>query len=113
MAKCPCGRPLITRSGDLTQTCAECRSSADSCACEPIVRPSRARAGGRGSIGTKKEERTKSAGPDVPAVDPSMYAGILGEITLAAAPTTEADPVGIYTSLLAGAGVFIGPGPYV
>jgi hypothetical protein len=42
-----------------------------------------------------------------------MYAGVLGDITAAAAPTTEADPVGIYVSLLAGTGVFIGPGPYV
>jgi hypothetical protein len=42
-----------------------------------------------------------------------MYAGVLGEITSAAAPTTEGDPVGIYASLLAGAGVIIGPGPYV
>lgn len=42
-----------------------------------------------------------------------MYAGILGDITMAAAPTTEADPVGIYASLLAGTGAFIGPGPYV
>ena len=42
-----------------------------------------------------------------------MYAGVLGEITSAAAPTTEADPAGIYVSLLAGAGVLIGPGPYV
>jgi hypothetical protein len=42
-----------------------------------------------------------------------MYAGILGEITAAAGPTTEADPVGIYASLLAGTGVIIGPGPHV
>ncbi len=49
----------------------------------------------------------------MPCADPAMYAGILGEITAAAAPTTEADPVGIYASLLAGTGVIIGPGPYV
>jgi len=42
-----------------------------------------------------------------------MYAGILGEITHAAAETTEGDPAGIYASLLAGTGVIIGPGPYV
>ena len=48
-----------------------------------------------------------------PAADPAMYAGILGEITTAAAPTTEADPVGIYASLQAGVGVFIGPDPHV
>jgi len=42
-----------------------------------------------------------------------MFAGILGEITAAAEPTTEADPVGIYASLLAGAGVLAGPEPHV
>src|SRR5271165_3879852 len=68
---------------------------------------------GGGSIGTNKEERTKSGGPPVPSPDPAMYAGILGEITDAAAPSTEADPPGIYASLLAGTGVIIGPGPHV
>lgn len=77
--------------------------------------------------GTKKEERTKSAatvttkedettphtGPAVPSADPAMYAGILGDIVAAAAPTTEADPVGIYASLLAGAGVIMNSTPYV
>jgi hypothetical protein len=42
-----------------------------------------------------------------------MYAGVLGDITAAAAPTTEADPIGIYASLLAGVGVLIGAGPHV
>jgi Protein of unknown function (DUF3987) len=65
------------------------------------------------SLGTKKEERSKPAGPPVPSPDPVMYAGILGDITAAAAPTTEADPAGIYASLLAGTGVLIGPDPYV
>ena len=64
-------------------------------------------------IETKEEERSKSSGPAVPSADPAMYTGILGRITTAAAPTTEADPVGIYTSLLAGVGVLIGPGPFV
>lgn len=64
-------------------------------------------------IGTKQEERSKSSRPGIPAADPVMYAGLLGEITAAAAPTTEADPVGIFASLLAGVGAFIGPGPYV
>jgi Protein of unknown function (DUF3987) len=64
-------------------------------------------------MGTKKEERSKSPAPPMPAADPAMYAGILGDITAAAAPTTEADPVGIYASLLAGVGTFIGPGPFV
>lgn len=64
-------------------------------------------------IATKEEERTKSLVPAVPSADSAMYAGVLGDITAASAPTTEADPVGIYASLLAGVGVFIGPGPYV
>jgi hypothetical protein len=65
------------------------------------------------AVETKKEERTKSAGPPVPSADPVMFAGVLGEITAAAVPTTEADPVGIFASLLAGTGALIGPGPHV
>lgn len=64
------------------------------------------------SIETKKE-RTKADGPPVPSADPVIFAGVLGEITMAAVPTTEADPVGIYASLLAGVGALIGPDPYV
>jgi hypothetical protein len=66
-----------------------------------------------GPIATKKEERRKPAGPGMPSADPAMFAGVLGDITAAAAPTTEADPVGIYASLLAGVGVIINQGPYV
>ena len=64
-------------------------------------------------VGTKKEERTKPTGPPVPSPDPAMYAGVLGEIAARAAPTTEADPVGIYASLLAGTSVLIGSVPHV
>ncbi len=63
--------------------------------------------------GTKKEERTKRTGPPVPSPDPAMYAGILGEIAVRAAPSTEADPVGIYASLLAGTSVLVGSDPHV
>jgi Protein of unknown function (DUF3987) len=42
-----------------------------------------------------------------------MFAGILGEMVHTAGPTTEADPVGIYASLLAKAGAAIGPDAYV
>jgi hypothetical protein len=66
-----------------------------------------------GPRGTKEEERTKPVVPPMPSADPSMYTGILGDVVGAAAPTTEADPVGIYASLLAGTGVIIGPSPYV
>jgi hypothetical protein len=58
---------------------------------------------------TKKEERSDPP----PAVDRAMFRGILGEIVAKADPTTEADPVGVYASLLAGAGALIGPGPHV
>ena len=34
---CRCGRPLITRPGDLTPTCAECKSVPDSCGCGPLM----------------------------------------------------------------------------
>ena len=42
-----------------------------------------------------------------------MYAGILGRMIVAADPTTEADPVGVYASLLAMAGSAIGTSAYV
>jgi hypothetical protein len=62
---------------------------------------------------TTKEERTKPEEVAPPVPDPLMYAGVLGEMVRAAEPTTEADPVGIYTSLLAMAGAAIGPDAYV
>ena len=46
-----------------------------------------------------------------PVVDRVMFHGLLGEIVEQAAPTTEADPVGVYVSLLAGAGALIGGCP--
>jgi hypothetical protein len=62
---------------------------------------------------TTKDEERRPSGPAVPSADPAMYTGILGEIVAAAAPTTEADPVGIYASLLAGTGVIMNATPYV
>ena len=55
--------------------------------------------------GEKSEESEKRVSVPPPVADPAMYQGILGDITVAAAPTTEADPAGIHASLLAGAGV--------
>jgi hypothetical protein len=57
---------------------------------------------------TKKELSVQ-----MPVASAEMYRGILGDITLAAAPTTEADPVGILASLLAAAGVLAGQSPHV
>jgi hypothetical protein len=48
-----------------------------------------------------------------PAADPAMFHGVLGDLVKAADPTTEADPVGVLASLLAGAGVAIGPKPHI
>jgi hypothetical protein len=67
----------------------------------------------RPQAGTKKEERRKPQAAPVPSPDPAMYTGVLGDITHAAAPSTEADLVGIYASLLAGAGVILGRDPHV
>lgn len=69
-------------------------------------------------VGTKKEERSKSEGdgaqePRPPVADRQMYAGVLGEIVRAADPTTEADPVGVLASLLAGVGVLVGRAPHL
>jgi hypothetical protein len=69
---------------------------------------------------TKQHERTKEDESSfvvsysfVPTADPVMYHGVLGDIVTAASPSTEADPVGVYASLLAGTGVAIGPSPYL
>ena len=62
---------------------------------------------------TKKEERTKSPAIPQPVPDAAMYAGVLGDMVHMANPTTEADPVGVYASLLAMAGAAIGSDAYV
>ena len=67
----------------------------------------------RVSADERNETNEKSLGDPPPVADPAMYRGILGEITAEAAPTTEADPPGIYASLQAGAGVLAGGKPYV
>ena len=63
--------------------------------------------------GEINEVSERRPGVPPPVAERAMYRGILGEITAAAEPTTEADPAGIYASLQAGAGVLAGPGPYV
>lgn len=77
-----------------------------------------AQSGPAGRVSPNGENTTKKhlaapAAPPVPSADPAMFAGILGEIAMATVGTTEADPVGVFVSLLAGVGVFIGPGPHV
>jgi hypothetical protein len=62
--------------------------------------------------GTKEHEITKEV-PAVPVAGQEIYTGILGKITMAAEPSTEADPVGILGSLLTMASVDIGPSPHV
>ena len=57
------------------------------------------------------ERATLPAAP--PSADPVMYRGLLGELTLAADPTTEADPAGVLASLMAMAGVAAGSKPHV
>ena len=73
------------------------------------------RAAEQAAAGTKETKQTNKA--PVPVPDDAMYTGILGDITHAAAPTTEADPVGILVSLLTGVsadtGPAHGPRPYV
>jgi hypothetical protein len=48
-----------------------------------------------------------------PSASPLMYRGLVGELALAADPTTEADPAGVLVSLLAMAGVAAGAKPHV
>lgn len=63
-------------------------------------------------IGDTKKEET-SAPP--PVVDPVVFHGLLGEIcqTVDAGNHTEADPVGVLVTLMAGAGALMGMRPHV
>jgi hypothetical protein len=64
------------------------------------------------ALRTKKTKETKEA-PAVPVVSPEVYTGILGEITMAAEPGTEADPAGILGSLLTMVSVAISGTPHL
>ena len=64
-------------------------------------------------LGAKKAKEAKEVGPDVPVAAPEIYTGILGEITMAAEPGTEADPVGVLGSLLTMTSVAVGIVPHV
>lgn len=48
-----------------------------------------------------------------PALDRTMFHGLLGDLVTAAEPTTEADPVGVLASVLVGVGVAVGTGPFI
>ncbi len=65
---------------------------------------------------TKEHEITKKgpgAATAVPACDPGMFRGVPGDIVEAADEGTEADKVGVYTSLLSSISALVGSGPYV
>lgn len=61
----------------------------------------------------ERKNKRNELPPAPPAVDRVVFRGVLGELVLAAEPTTEADPVGVLVSLMANAGALIGAGPYV
>jgi hypothetical protein len=123
---CTCGRPLITRLG----LCCGlgCGLAPGSCECDPVPGSVGEAAdvddfGGYlaalgvpasdESLGAKKAKEAKKAPPDVPVAASEVYAGILGEITMAAEPGTEADPVGVLGSLLTMTSVAVGIVPHV
>lgn len=62
--------------------------------------------------GTKKEETSRVPAP---VVEPQVFHGLVGEIcrTVDAGAHTEADPMGVLGTLLAGAGVLLGPSPHL
>ncbi|WP_228771566.1 DUF3987 domain-containing protein [Actinokineospora iranica] len=49
----------------------------------------------------------------LPPVDPAVFGCFLGQLATHLDPFTEADPVGVLVTLLAAAGVHMGPGPHV
>ena len=94
---CPaCGLPMVG------EVCAGCAKTPGSCECGPAE-----------PLGAKKAKEAKEVGPDVPVAAPEIYTGILGDITMAAEPGTEADPVGILGSLLTMTSVAVGTAPHV
>jgi hypothetical protein len=60
-----------------------------------------------------RDSRQRAETVPLPVVDPAMFRGVLGEITRAIEPGTEADTAGVYGSLLAMTGAVIGPGPHM
>jgi hypothetical protein len=118
--RCPvCGGPMIDEVW-----CAGCGQTACTCTpADPVAtalglddsRPASPAAPRAAvvSLGAKKAKEAKEVPPDVPVAAPEIYAGILGDITHAAEPDTEADPVGILGSLLTMTGVAAGPNPHV
>jgi hypothetical protein len=110
-----CGRPMTAGAW-----CGGCDKMPGSCKCErpdPVAAALGLDGDGPApapgaSIGTKEHEKTKKVPPpEMPVAGPEIYTGILGEITMAAEPGTEADPVGILGSLLTMASVDIGRRP--
>jgi hypothetical protein len=81
-----------------------------------VVEPAYAPGGQERDERTKKTKETNQAKKlpaAPPAPDPVMYCGVLGEIVSAADTSTEADPVGVYASLLSTASVLVGSRPHV
>ena len=51
--------------------------------------------------------------PTMPTVDETLFHGIIGDLTAAIAPNTEADPLALTVNLLAWAGCRMGPGVHI
>lgn len=72
--------------------------------------------GGGGSVRAAEEAaraEVARARRDLPQVEPAVWECYLGGLTTAMATTSEADPIGIYTTLLCAAGVHLGQHPHV
>jgi len=95
--RCGCGRPLIARPGDLEDTCAECRSRPDYCACAPLV----ARVTGRDREEDQDEEVIL---PAVPAFPHQLAYGPLRDML------DWAERDGLPVSFVAAAGEVAGAG---
>lgn len=57
--------------------------------------------------------RSQSTDESWPVADDAIFHGPAGAYALDAAPFTEADPIGVLVSVLAGAGALIGSGPHM
>ena len=85
----------------------------------PPVRPLRAvpapgpHAGTDGDVEALAAAEVTRARQTLPERDPAVFDCYLGQLVARVAPDTEADPIAILVSLIAAAGVHLGPGPHV
>ncbi|MBP2321549.1 hypothetical protein JOF56_001934 [Kibdelosporangium banguiense] len=65
------------------------------------------------TLATRAADQVTRARLWLPPADPAVFDCYLGRLAVQLDPHTEADPIGVMVSLLAAAGVHLGPGPHL